>query len=100
MANNVTLQSQRAATPPRDTDVATVEDHNGAHYQRFWQGVDRALIYYDGDNIEYVCKNTDPDAATSDEDWVIGKYTYDVSDNLTGWTIKVGSVDGRVALFA
>jgi hypothetical protein len=101
MADNVVFQSKRAATPPKDTTVAAVEDHNGALYQRFWSGVDRGLLYYDGsDNIEYVCKNTNPDAATSDEDWMIAKFTYDVSDNITGWTIKEGSVDGRAALFA
>jgi len=100
MANNVTFQSNRAATPPRDTDVATVEDHDGAHYQRLWSGVDRLLVYYDGsDNVEYVCKNTDPDAATSDEDWHITKLTYS-SGNFAGLTVKVGSVDGRAALFS
>jgi hypothetical protein len=100
VADNVTFQSKRAATPPKDTTVAAVEDHDGALYQRFWSGVDNALVYLDAnDNIEYVCKNTDPDAATSDTDWYIKKLTYDASDNLTGWKVKTGSVDGRAALF-
>ena len=100
MANNVTFQSKRAATPPKDTDVATIEDHNGDHYQRVLDGLDYTLLYYDAnDNVEYVCKNTDPEAATSDTDWQIKKLTYS-GNNVTSILAKTGSVDGRVALFS
>ena len=59
----------------------------------------RVLLYYDAsDNIEYICKHTYNDAATSDNSWEITKLIYDVNNNIEGVQKLTGSVDNRSSL--
>lgn len=47
----------------------------------------------------YIGVNESQDAKTSASDWIVYKFTYDVSDCATRIQIAMGSWDGRAALF-
>jgi len=62
---------------------------------------DAQYILYDANDAlpDYIGINSDSDAVTSATDWLIYKFVYSGS-NVTSVRRKVGSWDGRVALFA
>lgn len=94
---NVSFQSRRLATPASGTTVAAY-DRDGVLYQRFMQGFDYTLFYYDASgNIEYICKHDVHGTATSAADWLIMKLTYS-SGNISKKEILEGSVDNRATL--
>lgn len=53
--------------------------------------------YAGGSNIVYIGKHFDPKAVTSDNGWVITKFSYSGSD-VTGFDILTGIYDNRATL--
>jgi hypothetical protein len=94
---NATFQTDRVATVPDGTVVAA-HDRDGVLYQRFVEGFDYILHYYDGSgNLIYRCEHSTHGTATSETDWIITKYTHG-ANGITKIEKLPGSVDGRVAL--
>lgn len=58
----------------------------------YWQ---RSKFYYSGNNITYVCYNTDIDANETDTDWYIWKLTYTGSNVQTKEGPRQGAVDSE-----
>ncbi len=58
----------------------------------------RKFDYEGGADVIYLGKNANPDAADSDTDWVIFKYTY-VSEQVTQIERTTGTWTGRADLF-
>lgn len=47
---------------------------------------------------DYIGMNRRQDAATTDDDWIIIKYTWDGNGNPTDYQYLIGTWDGRAAL--
>lgn len=58
----------------------------------------RLFDYVAGPDVIYLGKNINVDAATSDDDWIILKFTY-VAEQVTQIERRTGTWDSRTSLF-
>ena len=81
MWNTTDLDYDRAVQPGFETgdlDI-TLGDVEMLLADMYWK---RTKLFYSGNNVEYVCYNTDIDANETDTDWYIWKLVY-TGNNMT-----------------